>query len=71
MNNIELFLKALKTMLYSGGGDIPNEAELAFWEFTEWYEKEYSTQIPHFKGEPWEQIDLTLKWIEQANQFTL
>ena len=71
MQNLELFLKALKTMLYSGGGDIPHEAELAFWEFVEWYEREYSTVIPHFNGEAPEQISRTLEYLEQANQFLL
>jgi len=45
MRNKDLFLKALRTMLYSWGGDTPAEVHWALDEFVQFYEAETGEQL--------------------------
>ena len=49
MKNKEMFISALTSLMFTWGGDTPNEAVWVGNDLLNWYDKEYGTTTERFK----------------------
>ena len=69
MKNAELLIEAMKTLLFSWGGDTPSEAVWGVNGLLDFYEAETGISIGYRYNENWEETDVVRDGVTYTNDF--